>query len=176
MNIRFNLPKETEVKVNEIIKKSYKEILLNSRLIGVRTDKDWLDNLTEDKINSKDLSISNNGNMISFENLGITQKILYSIQQIFPKNRVNSSGFFHYPPTGYMGWHTNSNFPCQRLYLTYTKELNKSFFRYKKDSKIFTDYDDKGLTVRLFDVKENPLFWHCVGSETDRLSFGFSIR
>tara|TARA_Y100001963_G_scaffold37529_1_gene52441 strand:+ start:845 stop:1972 length:1128 start_codon:yes stop_codon:yes gene_type:complete len=87
-------------------------------------------------------------------------------------------GAFYYPPTGYMGWHTNCNTPGERFYITWASEDKKSFFRYydyEKDE-VVTDYDDQGLTVRQFKVPESaPYFWHCVGSECDRFSFGFML-
>ena len=79
--------------------------------------------------------------------------------------------------TGFMGWHTNSDNPCQRLYITWTPEGNKSFFRYLKGDEVITDYDDADFTVRMFDVTaQEPYMWHCVGSETDRISMGFAIK
>ena len=88
------------------------------------------------------------------------------------------SGQFYYPPTGFMGWHTNCDAPCERFYITWASEDKKSFFRYydyEKDE-IITDYDDKGLTVRQFNIPDRPPhLWHCVGSECDRLSIGFRV-
>tara|TARA_B110000967_G_scaffold207406_1_gene256684 strand:+ start:11226 stop:11759 length:534 start_codon:yes stop_codon:yes gene_type:complete len=177
VSIRFDLPDETKQKAEKIIKKNFHEILLHSRVEGTKKVENWAVYLTKESLSSNNNIISDETNMVSFEKLGVTRKITHLIQKLFPNKTVMASGFFHYPPTGYMGWHTNSNFPCQRLYLTWTKEACKSFFRYIKDDNIITDYDDEGLTVRLFDATDtDPLFWHCVGSETDRLSFGFSIR
>lgn len=177
MSIRFDLPEQTKIEAKKIIEKNYRDMLLNTRIAGARTVKDWADKLTLEYLNSSNISISDETNMVSFEGLGVTQQITQLIQKLFPKQVVRPTGFFHYPPTGYMGWHTNRNDPCKRLYLTWTNEANKSFFRYIKDDKVITDYDDKGLTSRLFEVTgEPPFLWHCVGSETDRLSFGFSIR
>ena len=95
------------------------------------------------------------------------------------KGEVFVSGQFYYPPTGYMGWHTNAASPCERFYITWASEDKKSFFRYydyEKDE-IITDYDDKGITVRRFHIPDRaPHLWHCVGSECDRLSIGFRIH
>ena len=95
------------------------------------------------------------------------------------KGEVVVSGQFYYPSTGYMGWHTNCGTPGERFYITWASEDKKSFFRYydyEKDE-IITDYDDKGLTVRQFKVTEaEPYFWHCVGSECDRFSYGFLVQ
>ena len=94
------------------------------------------------------------------------------------KGEVVVSGQFYYPPTGYMGWHTNCGDPCERFYITWASEDKKSFFRYydyEKDE-IITDYDDKGITVRRFHIPDRaPHLWHCVGSECDRLSIGFRV-
>jgi hypothetical protein len=176
MSLRYTLPDVTEQKVVTLIKKNLRDILLNTRLVGAKTVPDWQENLTEDRLLTEDVAIASETNMVSFESLGVAQKISPLIQKVFPDKFVKPSGFFHYPPTGYMGWHTNSNYPCQRMYLTWTEESGKSFFRYKKAGKVVTDYDDAGLTVRLFDVTaQEPYLWHCVGSDTDRVSVGLSI-
>ena len=75
-----------------------------------------------------------------------------------------------------MGWHTNSNTPEKRVYLVYALEDKQSFFRYYEKGEVTTDYDNKGLTVREFNPSsKTPFFWHCVGSECDRYSFGFKL-
>ena len=76
-----------------------------------------------------------------------------------------------------MGWHTNHDTSEDRLYITYTDEDKKSFFRYYEDESIITDYDNKGITIRRFSVAGGPpFFWHCVGSKTDRYSFGYRLH
>ena len=95
------------------------------------------------------------------------------------KGEVFVSGQFYYPPTGYMGWHTNAASPCERFYITWASEDKKSFFRYYdyENDEIITDYDDKGITVRQFNIPDRaPHLWHCVGSECDRLSIGFRVH
>jgi len=94
-------------------------------------------------------------------------------------NQIIHSNHLLYPKTGWMGWHTNYEYPCDRIYITYATEDKKSFFRYydyEKD-KIITDYDNKGITVRRFNIPSSePYFWHCVGSDCDRISFGFRLK
>jgi len=71
---------------------------------------------------------------------------------------------------------TNYKSPGKRLYVTYASEDKKSFFRYRdpETKEIITDYDDKGITTRQFYVpKKSPYFWHCVGSDCTRVSFGY---
>ena len=99
------------------------------------------------------------------------------VEKCYPDYEVIRSGDFHYPKTGYMGWHTNHDNPLERVYITYATEERKSFFRYFENGKIITDYDNKGITVRQFKVTgKPPYFWHCVGSECDRLSFGYTLN
>lgn len=177
MSVRFEISNTIKSKIEEHIHNNKKEIMLNSRLVGTRTVDNWKTYLTKDKINLQDVPVADNKNMINFKNIGVAQKMTSLVQSIFPDNTVFSTGHFHYPPTGFMSWHTNSNVPCKRLYLTWADEGNKSFFRYLEGEEVVTDYDDKGLTSRLFGVTgKEPFFWHCVGSETNRLSFGYAIQ
>ena len=91
---------------------------------------------------------------------------------------ASNSGMFYYPPTGFMSWHTNAAAPCDRLYITYS-DTGGSFFRYydNESKEIITDYDRAGLSWRLFPVtNEPPHFWHCVGSDCERISCGFRLN
>ena len=98
------------------------------------------------------------------------------MKELYPDRQVVGSGHYYYPKTGYMGWHTNSNQPDDRLYITYASEDKKSFFRYYVDGKVVTDYDNKGFNFRTFSLSDKePYFWHCVGSECDRFSFGYRL-
>jgi hypothetical protein len=85
-------------------------------------------------------------------------------------------GHFWYPPGSYMGWHTNSNAPGWRMYVTHCDEPGKSFFRYRnpRSHEIVTSYDRR-WTVRLFKVAADDLMWHTVYSDTNRYSFGYRI-
>lgn len=97
----------------------------------------------------------------------------------FPQCSIQLSGFFLYPKGGgYMGWHTNSGAACTRIYLTHVPEGDKSFFRYYCGGKYVTSWDKEGWNIRQFEVTEedkDPL-WHCVYSDTQRLSVGFRIN
>ena len=176
MSIRIDLGEDTLSQIKVILDKNIKDIFLHTRLKGSRRVENWQDFLTKESIPEIN-DDSHTTNMINFSGLNISQKMQPIIQKYFKDKVVRPTGFFHYPDTGYMGWHTNSNNACKRLYITYVEEAGKSFFRYLKDDKVITDYDDKGFTVRMFDVAaQEPYFWHCVGSEIDRLSFGFSVK
>ena len=88
------------------------------------------------------------------------------------------TGLYYYPPGGACGWHTNSNNPGERYYLVWTKESGKSFFRYYDNEKdeIVTQYDKKGWALKKFKVCDKNLLWHCVGSDTTRISIGFKLN
>ena len=109
--------------------------------------------------------------------LNTENEIIEVLKTIYPTNNIKLSGSFLYPDTGYMGWHTNHFDPGKRVYVVYADEAKASFFRYEEDGKIITDFDDKGLTIREFDIySTKPYFWHCVGSTCNRFSFGFRIE
>lgn len=180
MSLRINLSETTEVAVLDVITRYLPSILGNTKRVGAYTTPDWEDNLTEAALLrhiAGDNPVSTNDSLVSFESLQIAPKLTHHIRQEFPESAVRPSGFFHYPKTGYMGWHTNSDVPCKRMYITWAAEAGKSYFRYYKDGRVITDYDDKGLTFRLFDITDKPPYlWHCVGSNTDRISIGYRIN
>jgi len=103
------------------------------------------------------------------------RRLVEAIGEIYPKHSVSIGGEFVYTDGCFMGWHTNSNTPCKRVYLTYRPESNKSYFRYKHNNKIQTSYDREGWTLREFDIYEDDPLWHCVMSKTNRLSIGFRV-
>lgn len=181
MILRCAFTKSNEEEIAYIIQKNLPKILYNTALIGSKEEVNWEHNISAKallSVISDNVKVSNNCNLISFSKLGITEKLIHVVQREFLNCVVKSSGFFHYPKTGYMGWHTNSDSPGRRLYITYTDVGGKSFFRYKdiKSNDIITDYDDAGLTFREFSVSENPPYlWHSVGSNCNRFSFGFII-
>ena len=147
---------------------------------------EWKEHISYDKfleLSSRKpiLDTNESKNMFNGDEAGMEHHIneIKNILKIKYKVKVNIRGNFYYPPTGYMGWHTNCDAPGERFYISWASEDKKSFFRYYDDEKdeIITDYDDKGLTVRQFTIPTGkPYFWHCVGSECDRFSFGFLVN
>lgn len=91
---------------------------------------------------------------------------------------IGVSGRHWYPPAGYMGWHTNSNSIGYRLYCSHSEEEDSSFFRFLDPitNEIVTSWDKKGWNFRLFQVIKDVKFWHCVYSETDRVSIGYNLN
>jgi hypothetical protein len=179
MSLRITFDAEIQNEIEQIIAKNVDKILINSKLVGLKVCKAWEDYVSEKSLietRKSDIIISETSNLINFSGLRITNKFIPVLQKVFTDSIIQVSGYFHYPDTGFMSWHTNSDIPCKRLYITWSKEGGKSFFRYFENGKVITDYDDKGITIRMFNITDKPPYlWHCVGSETDRLSFGFRI-
>ena len=163
---------------DEILTESFiKECMDSADTNGYSYQDDWVNNLDIPSFDAT-IDIANSKNFMKFDKR-FANKLISKVKNIIGHDRVESSGHFIYPPTGYMGWHTNHTNPCIRLYITYASEDEKSFFRYRdrKTKEIITDYDNKGVTIRKFFIPKNkPYFWHCVGSMCDRISFGYRIN
>lgn len=105
-------------------------------------------------------------------------KFSYFLQNKFHNCSIVQSGYFLYPKNGYMGWHTNADTPYLRCYITYS-ENGDSYFKYRDPTtkEIIIDKDNVGWTSRYFNIsdKEDELLWHCVYSNTNRISIGYRI-
>ncbi len=105
-------------------------------------------------------------------------KFIYFLQKKFLQSSIILSGNFLYPKNGYMGWHTNADTPYLRCYITYS-ENGDSYFKYRDPitKEIITDKDNLGWTLRYFKIsnKIDELLWHCVYSNTTRISMGYRI-
>ena len=77
-----------------------------------------------------------------------------------------------------MGWHTNADTAYLRCYITYS-ENGDSYFKYydQLTKKTIVDMDNIGWTLRYFKIsnKIDELLWHCVYSNTLRISLGYRI-
>ena len=147
--------------------------------VSKKTNLEWEKYISKeclDELYNQEVPKGSHDNLVRIKRFMDIPEIMWQVQTAFPKKRIVLSGDFYYPPTGFMGWHTNHNSPCDRIYINYASEDNKSFFRYYWDGKIVTDYDNKGMNARMFTCPgEPPYFWHCVGSECDRISLGFKL-
>lgn len=91
------------------------------------------------------------------------------------------SGCHWFPPSGYMGWHSNADTFGYRLYCVYAAEDKKSFFRIRdpKTKEVMTQWDKKGWNFRMFlcnnDDPDNYA-WHSIYSDTNRISVGFCYQ
>lgn len=99
------------------------------------------------------------------------------LKESYPDREVKTRGAIDYIGKTYMSWHHNNNSPGVRVYVSWSEEGGCNFFRYKIGDTITTDYDKKGLNVREFVIPEKGYepFWHCVGTEKQRLTLGFII-
>ena len=177
--IRENFPKPILREIDRILSTHVPRIKYYARIEGLYTVPDWSEKVSDSYLNtSEDVAVCAESNLVNFGSLNITQKFIHLAKKLYPNRSIYVSGNFYYPPTGFMGWHTNSDAPCDRIYITWASESGKSFFRYKDgiNGDIITDYDDAGITIRRFKVTGGPPhLWHCVGSECDRLSFGLRL-
>jgi hypothetical protein len=103
-------------------------------------------------------------------------KLIRFLIEMYPNSSIQPSGNFIYPEGGYMGWHTNSDFPCKRVYITVVDDSYKSGFKYVNGRNVIDDVDDEKIIIREFDISKTEPFWHCVYSNTNRYSFGFRIE
>lgn len=101
-------------------------------------------------------------------------EVVQRVAKSFPGKCVNPSGHWYYPPDGYMGWHTNSDAPFERVYLVYS-DTGDSWFMYYDENGFTCHKDDPGWNVYQFTTPKDPLFWHAVMSHCNRFSFGFKI-
>lgn len=121
---------------------------------------------------------TNDCNLLRFNNINfdfLGKKIALEI-----KDRCKGYGLtgrIWYPENGYMGWHTNNDNQGHKLYCAFAKEGQKSFFRYRdpQTGEVNTSWDKQGWNFRIFKV-QSELLWHCVYSETDRFSIGYTLR
>ena len=150
---------------------------------------DWEDNINEEVLRrylkrEKPIDTANKRNLhvhgvLKKENLKAEKETYTAVSNILSKtygSLVRRNPGAWYNPTSYMGWHTNHRVPGTRIYVIWSTGVESSFFRYydKENDKIITDYDDKGLTIRQFEVTEQDPLWHCVGCITGkRFSLGF---
>jgi hypothetical protein len=98
------------------------------------------------------------------------------LKKIYPNKEIISKGAVYYAPNSFMNWHTNSNCEGKRVYISWSAEEGKNFFRYRTGGKTTTVYEDKGLCIREFNITKEKPFWHCVGCSTHRFSMGFLIN
>lgn len=113
-------------------------------------------------------------NINHFDTVNSEDILIRGLNKLYPSYNIRVSGRHIYPPTGHLGWHTNSDCPGKRIYLTHVEESDKSYFRYIENNTQVTSYDRKGWNMREFEVGDPPL-WHCVYSEITRLSLGFHL-
>lgn len=165
--------------IEEIIKKNIPLINYYSWKKNEKPKSDGLNYVSKEYLNTiinKDVPIGEQAYLINFDELKLSDKLYSYVEEMFPDYKPKVSGHFYYPKNGYMSWHTNSDKPEKRVYITYVDEPNKSFFRSYVNDEMITDWDSNNLNIRVFDATNTePYYWHCVYSECNRYSFGFRL-
>jgi len=154
-----------------------------NRIVYIRNNIGIVNNMgivyNVDNINNMGIvdNIDNIDNLVDYEFENYITNIENEIQN-YTGYSVESRGLYLYPPNGYCGWHTNSKCIGERLYLSWCKEGNKSFFRYvdPETNELHTIWEKEGWNINRFKVSNEPdkLLWHCVYSDTVRISMGFN--
>ena len=92
--------------------------------------------------------------------------------------KVERTSTAYYPKNdGFLGWHTNSDDPSWRIYISYVEKEGNTFFKYydSKTKSTQTSYDGGGFTCRAFKIPEHGELKHCVYTDTERWSFGLKV-
>ena len=97
------------------------------------------------------------------------------LAELYPGHSIVPTGYFMYPVTGYMGWHTNSDTVGKRVYVTYVDKTGCSGFKYRCDGDVVDSVDSEKITIREFNIEKDKPLWHAVYSECNRYSFGFRV-
>lgn len=117
---------------------------------------------------TKDIEVARNCRYIE-TNSELSKSIIDQISQNKIHN-IQYSNLIAYPPNGGMDWHTNSNSPGIRIYVSWSENGNSGMMWYK-DGELIMDQDNVGLNIRQFTVP----CWHKIWSKCYRLSIGFKI-
>lgn len=104
-------------------------------------------------------------------NTDIKNKIWLSLKDSIINSNIEYTNCIGYPPNGGMDWHTNSNNPGIRVYVSWSENGNSGMLWYK-NNKILIDKDSAGFNIRQF---LTPC-WHSVWSNCYRYSMGFKIN
>jgi hypothetical protein len=139
---------------------------------GGEVSDEYLFKLIEQKVN---VDVAPNKLLFHFPH-DYNLKLIRFLIEHYPNSSIIPSGNFIYPVNGFMGWHTNSDYPCKRVYITVVDDVGKSCFKYLDGDEVVNDVDDERVIIREFEVSGDPPFWHAVYSKTNRYSFGFRVE
>ena len=80
----------------------------------------------------------------------------------------------YYPPSGFVGWHTNYGAPGWIILFNWS-ETGDGYFRCWKDGQLRTLPDAPGWSARvgLFRPEQEHELWHCARTECRRFSFSY---
>jgi hypothetical protein len=127
---------------------------------------------------SGDISKSNDCLLSSLQHDAFLE-MAEALNREYPDHHFERSGLILYKPGNYLGWHTNSTNPINRVYFVYSDKGDSSFLRYDHaTNQIREDKDRPGWNIREFEAGdgiEDPLYWHAVYSYCTRISIGFRV-
>ena len=126
-------------------------------------------------IKNQEVFVAKQKNLIDFKSQDLNRNLIRFLIEMFPGYAIMPSGHFLYPPGGYMSWHTNSDMPCERLYIAVVDHPNRSCFKYINNYQLVEDWDNDLIVIRKFTCGEHVPFWHAVYSECNRYSFGYRL-
>lgn len=169
---RYIIPLE---KLNREVKDIY-NFPLSSKALDFSCSPEFLQLLLSHKIDIR-RSRGSNVKKLVFESNGVclVDSFIAELYRYF--TFVKQTGCFLYPFAGRMGWHTNSDGKVDgvlRLYAVYNS-TNDSVFSYldKNSGAIRSIKEPMGWSAKLFSIEDQ--FWHCVKSNSVRLSLGFQL-
>ena len=96
------------------------------------------------------------------------------------RSRRTCTALWYKGPDGFLGWHNNRGTPrdADACFISYVETAGDSFFRYVDidTGELVTDYDEPGWYVRSWTWDLEDPFWHCVYSNSNRISIGFQCK
>lgn len=98
-----------------------------------------------------------------------------AVAKSFKGYNLSLSGLHYYPAGSYMGWHTNSDTPALRVYITWGS--GDRGMRFVIDGKVVTVPETSPEpTAVMFNCTPPPSpLWHSVYSEGERFSIGYRL-
>ena len=98
------------------------------------------------------------------------------LKRKFPKC-IDTPVIGYYPPTGFVGWHTNYKAHGYIILFNWS-ENGEGFFRFVKGNRMTTLKDGRGWSCKVGYFGENisDQLWHCARTECRRFSFSYRFE
>ena len=98
------------------------------------------------------------------------------LKRKFP-NCIDTPVIGYYPPTGFVGWHTNYKAHGYIILFNWS-ENGEGFFRFVEGNRMTTLKDGRGWSCKVGYFGENisDQLWHCARTECRRFSFSYRFE
>ena len=98
------------------------------------------------------------------------------LKRKFPKC-IDTPVIGYYPPTGFVGWHTNHGAHGHIVLFNWSED-GEGFFRYATGDRMNTIKDGKGWSCKVgyFGEHVEDQMWHCARTECRRFSFSYRFE